>query len=408
MDKKTPTKEIVIREGQDSFVREITDTETPVKRKKKLKIRHFIALFVIIFFVAFSAFAVISEFTIGEMNYWIKTNVFSYGVGEGYPVVLSGNDVKNKNSVSHNGNIYVLNNVSFSSYTDKGEQIFSLNHKYTNPSLANSEEHFLVYGVNQTDYSYIVGGNETIRSEEHGIICADVSENGEYMLATYSDRYASEFNVYADSGDILYEYKFVDGYISSIAINPNGDGGAVNIVQNKEGELVSYIYIFDFDIMEPTSIAELTTKNIILEMTYTTNNMLYAVGDLSVYGINGDKITEYSYNGKSISAVSTENNACIIALEAGNMLSSIMVFDNENDPIEISVEADVKHIASYGRIMAFLTDGKVISYDLVGRKMGECEASFDVDAIELANETDVYMISDRQIQFDSQESVPYI
>ncbi|MFI3325128.1 MAG: DUF5711 family protein [Clostridia bacterium] len=417
MDKRKTRKEIIIREGQKKVIEEVDisheeyyatkeqlekvkerQKEEPTKKKNPtLKV----CLVILITVISLVLYYNQANLSFESVTFWVKTQVVGSGVGDGYPVSVVGSTVSSENFISNSSNSVVLSDTALSIYSETGKELLSTGHEYNNPVLKNSGDYFLIYGINQTNYSiYTVNSNISNSSVDYAILSADIASNGTYIIASQSVDFTSEFSVYSVKGVLQYTYKFANGYISSVVLNSSATGGAVSIVYSSDGIMCTDIYVFDFTSADPVAVYT-SSDNVILNIIYNSDSQISAVGNNKVSVISSDKLSEYSYESNTLSAVSTENNQIIISLVNATGESTIVVFQNLSEVVEFQVNSYVDHISSYGQSIAVLTEDKVECYNLSGTLIGISDASYDTKAIALSSESNVYMLGLSKIEYVS-------
>ncbi len=403
-------KEIIIREGQEPIIVEVNEKkESPAKRLRKqsnITLKILLALLGAVILTAYYASSI--GYTFSDLGFWFSTKLTGKGVGEGYPQAIVGNVIEQKNVDVYIGDLLTLTDTSLSVHDKTGSTETLLKHNYTNPVFKQSKDNFLLYGINETGYTLAdFYGNYVRKESEYDIIAGDISHTGRYALATSSQDFSSEFNVYLSDGSLKFSYKFADTYISAVAFNPDSSGGAVSVLYSDDGILSSEIYIFDFNIPDPLKIYT-STDNMVTNISYNSDTDIVAIGDNKALIVTGSSYSEYDYAGKSLSAVSVANNLTVLSLSKSVSAGECTIALFGVDGYHTSMVSDtyVDYVSAYGATFSILSDAKVSSFDLNTNLLGTIDASFDTSMILLANESDVYMVGTSQILFDTLEPIP--
>ena len=211
-----------------------------------------------------------------------------------------------------------------------------------------------------------------------------------------------------------YEYRFSGCYVSDIALNPDGTGAAVSGIWAKDGALVSLIYLLDFSREEPVAVLE-CSENLILDVFYSQDGAVFAVGDTGVSVIqSGDASkVDYTFDGYSLAGYSLYGNRAALALQAYDTggTGKLVVLDNTGSVFaELSTGDNITGISLFGDTLAVLTDGQVKGYSVNALRnrdttvsgteapFGTLDAGSDARAIALSDESTVYVLGISQIR----------
>ena len=142
-----------------------------------------------------------------------------------------------------------------------------------------------------------------------------------------------------------FTYSFAQDYITSLALSADGTSGIVCTVRSQGGELVSKVTVFQFDQADPVTQYE-SRDNLLLGGLLGENGMLYAVGDSSLLWARASDLafSEYSYQGRSPTAFRLEGGQAYVSISAYEHAgaSTLLVFRDAGDPVEIQAEARIQ------------------------------------------------------------------
>lgn len=340
------------------------------------------------------------NFSPENISNWFQTQMMGTGVGDGYPVEITGSDVKAGNFAVSDGNCIVLSDTALTGLNSTGREMFSSRHSYASPGLSINNGRYLIYNRGGTNYSLVTAekGTEKRKTEEK-ITAAAISNGGEYAILTQPADYASRLDVYSLNGDLKYYYQFAEGYTTALALNEDGTQGAVASVNSSSGELNTTISVFDFNSTEP--VAEYVSQGNIITSLYWQGNTIYGVGDMkTVVSSGGYEFAEYDYGGKQLTAVTCENDRVFVSISGYEHAgpSTLLIFHGSAEPGVIELEDRITDISSYGNAVSVLVRHRVYAYDLYSlQPRGECDAQYDTKAIAMTNENDLYVLGVREI-----------
>ena len=89
------------------------------------------------------------------------------------------------------------------------------------------------------------------------IVCGDIAQNGRFVLVTEATGYCSQLTAFLNDNEEQYTHKFMDYYVTGVALNQNGTKAAVTAVSAKEGALSSVLYLLDFGSVDPVAVVDL-------------------------------------------------------------------------------------------------------------------------------------------------------
>ena len=337
---------------------------------------------------------------------WVQTQVMGAQGGDGYPVSITGSAVSQGNFTSYGGNAVVLSDTAFTVLGPSGQEVFSQRHSLNQPVLKEAAGNYLLY--NQGSTGYLIASGTEVRLEDSAgqdILAGAVAANGRFALATQGKEGASDLTVYLENGEVQFTYSFAQDYITSLALSADGTSGIVCTVRSQGGELVSKVTVFQFDQADPVTQYE-SRDNLLLGASWGENGMLYAVGDSSLLWARASDLafSEYSYQDRSPTAFRLEGGQAYVSISAYEHAgaSTLLVFRDAGDPVEIQAEARIQALSVSGGTVGALIGQELVLYDAsTGSELARADAGSDAQSIALYSESPAYVLGvseERRIQ----------
>lgn len=334
---------------------------------------------------------------------WVQTQVMGAQGGDGYPVSITGSAVSQGNFTSYGGNAVVLSDTAFTVLGPSGQGVFSQRHSLNQPVLKEAAGNYLLY--NQGSTGYLMASGTEVRLEDSAgqdILAGAVAANGRFALATQGKEGASDLTVYLENGEVQFTYSFAQDYITSLALSADGTSGIVCTVRSQGGELVSKVTVFQFDQADPVTQYE-SRDNLLLGASWGENGMLYAVGDSSLLWARASDLafSEYSYQGRSPTAFRLEGGQAYVSISAYEHAgaSTLLVFRDAGDPVEIQAEARIQALSVSGGTVGALIGQELVLYDAsTGSELARADAGSDAQSIALSSESTAYVLGVSEVR----------
>ncbi len=245
-------------------------------------------------------FVIISLFTPTGIIESVVNFSASLKFGNDYPVKLSGGTLIN--TESQGNHLFLVSTTNFECFNNNGKNIFSYQHGYQSPIASVSEARTLLYDQSGKNYSvYNLNRELTNGQTENEILCANISRNGYYAIATLSDSYSSQVAVYNTKNENVFTWLCSNYIINSVTLAPNGKTLAVSAFSADDGAFVSKVYVLKYD--SATPVAEYNYNGLILGLNKSGTKGFTCVLENSV-----DFITWRKFK---CSTFSTEDNILI-------------------------------------------------------------------------------------------------
>ncbi len=345
------------------------------KKEKKLTGIIFLATLIVLI----SVYLIILVFhPIGVIEYF-STLYKVMGTSSGYEVSLSGDNIVMVDR--QDDYYYLLNSSELLCFNNNGKTVSKVNHGFSKPVLKTCETRALVFGQGEKNLKVYKFANEAINLKfDFPILTADISNNGTFVVSTYSDSYESVVQVYNKRGEKLYEWYCADGTVSSVLLNKDGNKLTVSSFSIFNGVVNTKIRVLNF-------------KSADAEKTFDfQNDMLYGI-----YNLSGNKIcavfennyytldlkkgsyvnnqTDYSYN----LVESYKNNLILTSsLSANSEKSNIEIVDGKEQTLsKFTLDFSVKDLVVRGNKFYILTENYLLITDFNGNIINKFDVSFD-------------------------------
>lgn len=342
------------------------------------------------------------DLTVGNIGNWIRTKAVGLGFGDGYPVDLTGSTADPGNFGADDDSVYVVSDTALTVLNGSAKELFSVRHSYNNPAVSVAGDRYLLYNAGGTGYRIdTASGTALETAADCDITAAAISNSGKFALALQPADYAAELRVFLKDGTEQYSYKLADTYISAVALNADGTRGAVASVTSRSGELVSHITVLDFSKAEPVAEYE-SAGNMILSLMWSATNRVIAIGDTQTLVSNARfEFEAYDYGGREITAFCTTDRRAAVSVSnyAYGGSSTLLVFENNAEPVETELPGRAEWISCAGSKAAALLPDMVVTADMAtGALDAACDITADTKGIALANEGAVYLMGVREIR----------
>lgn len=253
---------------------------------------------------------------------------------------------------TYRGGLAVAGESGLTVFSATGRQTLVQTLNMTSPKLLSSTDCILVYELNGTDYAlYNSFARISAGQSDSPIRAATLSDSGRYAIATQNDS-SAKIAVYNKHSSLIVEH-FLNGYVTALSLNSNGD-----------------------------LLAVLTTDAV--NGNYQTKLTLYRTG-------TEEKILEQRFDGLFPLSCEFADNKTLYLTTQNNML----VF-NRNGDITVSIlSASPINRAFYSEAgYALLSeDGVLTLYKKNGTIIGKRENAQDIRAV-LIGQEHIYMITE--------------
>lgn len=409
-DEKKKGNRLRDRENEEDalFHAEITYDERPqdedrLKPVKLPKALYFSGAALILVIIGLAVWLNLEHLKPENIAAWVKQQTQGTLQGDGFPVAVKGNEVKQQNFWHIDSGAAALSDTALTAVDISGKEQYSVQHSFENPSYSQCGDNTLLYNQGGKGYM-LLKASETKLSEklDEKILTGAVSKEGSFALAVQGSSYASEIHVYAKDGIEKYVYRFADHYISSVSVNPAGTMAVISSIGSEKGEMKSKITILDFN-QEQAAFETEVSENMLLQVLWGENNAIYAVGDTAVLTASaGDyRFTEYSYDGMQLTACSLEGSRAAVSVSGYTYdgACTVLLFRENGPPVRVQTQERVRTLSMSGDMVGTLQKSVAVLYDFVtGTQLAEIPVDSDAKALAMANEKTAYILAISEIR----------
>ncbi len=398
--------DISMRESKPARVNERRKTGTsPQKRKinvirgNKIKIRNrrfasavTVAFLIIVIFIV----SLITPTGIIESAANLKASI---KFGSDYPVKLTGG--KLYSSVSQGNHLFLVSTANYECYNTNGKNIFSYQHGFESPILCVSDSRTLLYNQSGKEYSiYNLSKELTSSATENEILCATISRNGTYAIATNSDSYTSQVTVFNKKNEKIYEWFCADYIINDLVLSSNGKKLAVSGVSAVGGSFVSKVFVLDYNSATPK--AEFTYNELILGLNQSGTKGFSCITENTIDFFTWRKSKTATVSGEnSISLIKNYgSNSLVVFEKPGNTNENIIkVFDSSGkEKSTFTFNNTVDYLEFKGANIYILSENNVYLYTLNGKFEGKTSCEFGTKYISAISHKEVASVIDSGIK----------
>lgn len=347
-----------------------------------------------------------SNLTPANIVDWVQTQVVGMGIGDGFPVKITGTVVSPGNFKSSNKDLVMVGDTGLSVYNSSAKQTVSRQHSFSCPVMKVNGTRVLIYNLGGKGYQLESVSKTLVKTNsEQNILAGALASNGSFALVTEEEGYCGCLTVYDLNGQALYHYWFSDYYPTAVALNSNATKAAVTAISAKDGALVSAVYLLDLSSSKTVEPFVVYTENAMIDVSYSENGTVVAVGDKMTAVINTltNTKTNFDYQGLQLSAYYTDAGRIALSLSpytnSGN--SRLVVLDKTgNTVVSINAKENIQSVSLFGETVAALQGGTVDFYSLTNQSLqGTCNAGADAKAIALQDESSVYILGVSEVRY---------
>lgn len=320
-------------------------------------------------------------------------------LGNNYPVKLSGG--KLLNTVSQNNHIFIVSTTNYECYNNNGKNIFSYQHGYQSPLICVSETRTLLYDQSGKSYS-IYNLNRELHSvqTDNKILCADITRNGYYAIATLSDSYSSQISIFNSKNEKIYEWYCSDYIINSAVLSPNGKTLAVSAISAKDGSFISKVYVIQYESATPK--ATFDYNGLVLTLNKTGTKGFNCVLDNSVefFSWRKYKLGEYAVENNVLMSKQYKANTLLVTGRTANKNeNTISIFDSKGKlKYTFDFNNIIDRIEYKGSHIYILSENNIHHYSLSGEFISKTSANFGTSFIAPVSQKEVAAITDNAIE----------
>ncbi len=339
-----------------------------------------------------------------NMVNWVQERVVGLGIGDGYPVPITGSQVMARNFISENGEITMVSDTHLTTLNSTGKELCSRQHSFSFPVLRLAGGRSLVYNLGGKGYQIETRTKTILRGDADGnILGGAVASNGHYALLTENTDYLGRLTVYTETNEKQYEYSFSSCYPAAAALSTDGSQALVCGVYAEGGAFASSLYLIDLNSSQTVEPAASFPETTPVDAFWYGDGSAAAVGDkLTAVVTPSGSVVQYGYGGWLLNSYAGADGITAIGLSPYSNAASgkLVLLDSsgsEKRSIPLSGEPDAVSLS--GNTVAVLVDGIVYAYSIAdGVLFAQAEAGEDAVSIALANESSVYILGVSEIR----------
>lgn len=245
---------------------------------------------------------------------------------EGQSTLLSYSvPVENQFFASFKNGLAVAADSEIKFFTSTGRMTLSLGSDCVNPKICTSNNNALVYDQGRKHFS-VYNSFVSLYSEnlDYPISCADMADNGAFVVTTQSAKYASVLKIYDNSFKLRHEYNKNDRVLS-VAMSDNGRYVAALSMSAEDGQSVVFVSLVD---------CKKNEANAIFEIKGSLPYYCKFLGDDRILLLCNDKMYVMDKKGKVQSEHAHPSSLTFSSVYDGNVA---LAYNNENAPGESKV-----------------------------------------------------------------------
>ena len=280
---------------------------------------------------------------------------------------------------------YLLTETDVKCFNNNGKLISGISHGYAKPVISTADTRYLVFGQGEKSVRFFNYEKEVSSTHfDEQILCADISDNGTWAVATYADGYDSVVRVYNKNGKVLFEWYSADGIVNSIMLTSNSNKILISTFNADKGSFESKLGLFNFKSADSEKSFEFQDE-LLLGVYQLSDNMLCALSENKLnfidlkQGTSRSEVTDYSnrlieqYGGKFVSvgclSANTEKNYVTVFDKKGNKISSF------------TTEFPVNFITYNKNSLFVVSNSEVFKLDIDGNVVRSLKIPFDTKVI---------------------------
>jgi hypothetical protein len=347
-----------------------------------------------------------SNLTPSNIVDWVQMQVVGMGIGDGFPVKITGTIVSPGNFRSSNKDLVMVGDTGLAVFNSSAKQTVSRQHSFSNPVMKVNGTRALIYNLGGKGYQLESVSKTLVKTNsEQNILAGALASNGSFALITEEDGYCGCLTVYDVGGQALYHYWFSDYYPTAVALNHNATKAAVTAISAKDGALVSAVYLLDLSSSQTVEPFASYMENAMLDVSFSENGTVVAVGDKMTAVINTltKTKTNFDYQGLQLSAYYTDAGRIVLSLSPykNSGSSRLIVLDKTGKTVvSVNTTENIKSVSLFGETAAALQGSTVNFYSLTDQSLqGSCNAGADAKAITLQDESSVYILGISEVRY---------
>ncbi len=283
------------------------------KRQRRRMVRNLLVLTVLAGLIWCATWAVERA---GEMD--LKTAYSDIkaeiATGSGYPISLPGGKIVRMDAVDNV--LMLLSDTNIYSYNASGRQMLNQQHGFVNQGLVTGEDRMLMYDRGGSKLSLYSKSSllHTITTD-YKIYTADLSQNGNYAVATTSREYVAHVKVYNKTGQDIFNWYSYQKPVVSVSLSNSKEEMMVGCVDVANGSYLSSVSKFQFSINQELSKIEIPDE-LLISVDYIGSNRILALTDKRAVLLSQDlkELASYDYQSKNLNRFAKSQDGFIVLI----------------------------------------------------------------------------------------------
>lgn len=324
---------------------------------------------------------------------------FTATIGFGsYPTSVSGGNVIN--AISGGSYYYILTDTNIMACSNSGKIIFDELHGFSNPVLTTSNTRALIYDQGgKTAYIFNLNGKINTIQTEYEIITASISREGDFAIATHSDRYTSVATVYNKNAKKIYTWNSAKDIINNVLVNTNGKKLAITTINATSGKYDTKLMILDFKSADPIHTLNLE-GSLPLSLLNTGKGISVVCSDKYKF-VSWSKFNtnDLSASGE-VNVLRNSKNGVLLVFNRANDRSdnTIVLLSKKGEKVsEFKLNTTITDIQYKNGRVYVLSDTSVTIYDKNGKILRQDECEYGIKKIAVISANTLAVISDNEI-----------
>jgi len=346
-------------------------SETKIKvikgRKKERERNRIISLAVTA--VLLTAVIVFSAITPTGPFEYLQNLFSSFGVGE-FPADISGS--RFLDAYTEGNLFYTLTDTHAEIVNKSGKTIFSRQHEFNSPALCVSPQRSLIFDRGGRS-AFVFNNNDVLHSltTENEMYCADIGRNGTFAIATKSDGYASQVEVFGKNRKSKFIWYSSNDLINNVLVSDNGRMIAVATLNVSSGKYVSKLRVFNFSSAEPIYTVEYD-DSLIYSLECVSGSSFAVSHNKGIDVIKWKKGTKTELASEySLEFLRLKKGSWILKVCGNKSGSVISVYNKKGEVLgQFEFAADITDITYRDETVCILSDGYLYFYGLDGKELG--------------------------------------
>ena len=340
----------------------------PHKRRKRFSLFKVLVCVILVVIIAIAGIGLRYSTDIRETLYGIfssSSSEFTYSVNADSVISLT----------AHKNGFLVLTNTLAAYVDSSGDVIGSATLSYSSPRADVAGKWSIVFDRSGTSYHLAKNGRSTgENTTDAEIINCAVASNGYYAVVTQSEDSNAILYVYSSSGSLKFAVSFATSYVVDVALY-NRSKAAVVSVNTVDGDLYSYITIYDYGYSEPYCTFEL--EDTVVACKYFTSSKLLVVGKSGVYYIDDNVLTTVcTFTSDTLEYSSfTDNGLVTVSVsDTDSSVSDVRIISKKGEiTSSFTVSGTITAFDCTQDYLAFLIGSDVSIYNTDGAVVGSVE-----------------------------------